>query len=196
MFLLARDLWHALSASEKIAWESAARPHHLTGYMWFMSQALRPNPGIYLPLLGGTMQGAIDMAGKKLENLPDPAADQEADTRVARNQAIITHKGLPAAHHAKYAITTGSYVGNNTVNRAIPHGLGVTPQFVQIWQPQEYWFILHTAMAGNIGYISPLAIQYDPVTLKDATNFYVGNALDFSRTANTVARGYAWAAFP
>ncbi|GAJ19563.1 unnamed protein product, partial [marine sediment metagenome] len=35
-------LWHALSPEEKAEWESAARPRHMTGYAWFLSQALRP----------------------------------------------------------------------------------------------------------------------------------------------------------
>ncbi|GAI89176.1 unnamed protein product, partial [marine sediment metagenome] len=61
MFNKAVSLWHALSAAEQAEWESAARPKHMTGYAWFISQALRPNPGIYLPLQGGTMQGDIDM---------------------------------------------------------------------------------------------------------------------------------------
>lgn len=63
----------------------------MTGYAWYLSQCLRPNPGIYLPLAGGTMQGAIDMAGNKIEDLPDPAANQEADTQAARNAAIAIH---------------------------------------------------------------------------------------------------------
>jgi len=81
MFLLARDLWNALSTAEKQVWETAARPHHLTGYMWFMSQALRPNPGIYLPLGGGTMTGNIDMAKHRILKLPLPTDDQEAASK-------------------------------------------------------------------------------------------------------------------
>ncbi len=81
MFLMARDLWHQLSAAEKTVWEAAGTVRHMTGYAWFISQALRPNPGIYLPLLGGTMQGNIGMAGFKIEDLPDPAAAQEPVTR-------------------------------------------------------------------------------------------------------------------
>ncbi len=81
MFQLCRDLWHTLSPAEKQNWNSAAGPHHLTGYQWYMSQCLRPNPGVYLPLVGGTMQGAIDMATQKIEDLPDPAAAQEPVTR-------------------------------------------------------------------------------------------------------------------
>lgn len=81
MFLKVVALWHALSAAEKQEWESLARPRHMTGYAWFVSQALRPNPGIYLPLQGGTMQGDIDMDSYRLLNLIDPVAQQEPVTK-------------------------------------------------------------------------------------------------------------------
>jgi len=70
MYQLAVDLWHQLSKPEKDAWERTARPLHMTGYAYFLSQTLRPNPGIYLPLLGGTMQGDIDMDGHSILNTP------------------------------------------------------------------------------------------------------------------------------
>lgn len=72
MFSKCVDLWHLLGAAEKAVWESQARPRHMTGYAWFISQCLRPNPGIYLPLAGGTMQGAIDMNGEHIHGLPAP----------------------------------------------------------------------------------------------------------------------------
>lgn len=81
MYQKAVALWHALSAAEKEEWESLARPKHMTGFAWFVSQALKPNPGLYLPLQGGKMQGDIDMDGFKIEDLPDPAADQDAATK-------------------------------------------------------------------------------------------------------------------
>lgn len=78
MYQLCTDLWHTLSATEKAEWESAARPRHMTGYAWYLSQCLRPNPGIYLPLLGGTMQGDIDMDSNKITGLVDPTQPHHA----------------------------------------------------------------------------------------------------------------------
>ena len=82
MFNKCVDLWHILSEAEKQEWESLARPRHMTGYAWFISQCLRPNPGIYLPLQGGTMSGNIDMAKNRLLKLPEPTDDQEAATKL------------------------------------------------------------------------------------------------------------------
>ncbi len=93
MFLKAVALWHALSAEEKAEWESAATPRHMTGYAWFVSQALRPNPGIYLPLQGGIMQGLIDMDGYAIQDMLDPVAAQDADTKAARDAAIAAAIG-------------------------------------------------------------------------------------------------------
>ena len=102
MYQLAVDLWHELSAAEKRTWEAAGTIRHMTGYAWFISQALRPNPGIYLPLAGGAMQGNIVMALHAITGLPDPAAAQDADTKAARDAAILVHKAITAAHHARY----------------------------------------------------------------------------------------------
>lgn len=88
MFEKCTLLWHALSAAEKKTWEALATPKHMTGYALWQSQCLRPNPGIYLPLAGGTMQGAIDMSTHAITTLPDPTANQDADTLAARNAAI------------------------------------------------------------------------------------------------------------
>ncbi len=81
MFTKCVDLWHLLSEEEKQIWESLARPLHMTGYAWFISQCLRPNPGIYLPLQGGTMSGDIDMAKNRLLKLPEPTDAQEPATK-------------------------------------------------------------------------------------------------------------------
>lgn len=88
MFNKCVDLWHTLSAAEKEKWESAARQRHMTGYAWYISQCLRPNPGIYLPLQGGTMSGDIDMAKNRVLKLPIASDDQEPIT-LAYTKAYI-----------------------------------------------------------------------------------------------------------
>ncbi len=90
MYQKAVDLWHQLSTEEKAEWEKLARPRHMTGYAWFISQALRPNPGIYLPLQGGTMQGDILMAGHKILSLPTPTVNQEAATKKYVDDSVYT----------------------------------------------------------------------------------------------------------
>lgn len=74
-------LWRALSSAEKQDWESLARSKHMTGFAYWQSQCLRPNPGIYLPLQGGTMQGDIDLDKFRLLKLPLPTNDQEAASK-------------------------------------------------------------------------------------------------------------------
>ncbi len=78
MFQLAAALWHDLSAAEQAIWEAAGTTNGMTGYAWYISQALRPNPGIYLPLAGGTMTGDIAMAANQLTGMVDPTAPGEA----------------------------------------------------------------------------------------------------------------------
>ncbi|GAI68292.1 unnamed protein product [marine sediment metagenome] len=80
MYQKAVVLWHALSVAERQEWESLARPKHMTGFAWFISQALKPNPGLYLPLQGGRMEGGIDMAKHWIRNVRKPLDDQEPVT--------------------------------------------------------------------------------------------------------------------
>jgi len=81
MYQKAVALWNALDAVEKLSWESLARPFHITGFAYFISQALKPNPGLYLPLQGGKMAGDIDMEKNRLLKLPLPTDDQEAASK-------------------------------------------------------------------------------------------------------------------
>lgn len=117
MFLKCTALWHALSAAEKEEWESLARLKHMTGYAWFQSQCLRPNPGIYLPLQGGTMQGDIDMAKYRILKLPAPSDAQEA----FRLSDYLTYV-LPCL------LREGARVGNG-INLSIPHNTWTTLTF-------------------------------------------------------------------
>lgn len=111
MYQKAVALWHALSATEKEDWESLARRHHMTGFAYFISQALRPNPGLYLPLQGGTMAGDIDMAKYHLLRLPVPAGAQEPLRVAEYNSAIAPYlywEGAKVTHSAQQIIPTAT----------------------------------------------------------------------------------------
>lgn len=98
MYQKAIALWHALSPADQDQWESQARPRHMTGFAWFMSQALRPNPGLYLPLTGGTMKGDIDMDANKIIDLAAPADNADAATKLYVDGEISDHAAIANAH--------------------------------------------------------------------------------------------------
>ena len=88
----------------------------------------------------------------------------------------------------------GSYSGNDTVNRAIAHGLGVTPKLVVIIDANGFECIINGGLAkiqgGRNDSSNCLA-----VTIPDATNFYVGNATSYAFSANDSVQGvWYWAA--
>ena len=99
MYQLCADLWHTLTDAEKATWETLARRQHMTGYAYYLSQCLRPNPGIYLPLAGGTMSGDINMATKRITNLPAPVADEEPARKTDMATSIEAHR--TAATHTQ-----------------------------------------------------------------------------------------------
>lgn len=102
-------LWHALSASEQREWNALGGIRHMTGFAYWQSQCLRPNPGIYLPLQGGTMQGDIDMAKYRLLKLPLPADSQEPLTLAYYTANILPYLG------------TDSCRVYHSINQPIPH---------------------------------------------------------------------------
>ncbi|GAI72428.1 unnamed protein product, partial [marine sediment metagenome] len=77
----------------------------MTGFAYWQSQCLKPNPGIYLPLQGGTMQGDIDMAKYRILKLPLPTDAQEAASKTYIDQAIAN------LMWAKYLNDTPSGIG-------------------------------------------------------------------------------------
>lgn len=230
MYQKAVALWHALSEAEKQEWESLARPKHMTGFAWFVSQALKPNPGLYLPLQGGKMAGDIDMDKNRLLKLPAPTSGQDADNLTSRDAAIAdeatarvaaiaalaaeviewiaTHAALDTGVHGVGASTvcsetealaiatgrviSGQYTGDDTVNRAIAHGLGVTPKIVFITSEVSNDFFLISGVYALIYHRD--ATTY-AVTIPDATNFYVGNAGNERLSGNELNTIHNWVAF-
>jgi len=95
---------------------------------------------------------------------------------------------------AQSQINSGSYTGNNTAVRAIPHGLTVTPKLVFIYDKTN-GNVMFRKFSGHAGIvrISTAVAELDTGS-PDATNFYVGNAGDYTNSANLNAAVYAWVA--
>lgn len=111
----------------------------------------------------------------------------------ALNALLINPKAMPGN-----ATQSGSYTGDDTVNRAIPHDLGSTPKIVFIYTStpfdprwyrimQGYAFVLSVVAATNSN-------EEIAVTAPNSTNFYVGNATNYTRAANHTGEVYYWVA--
>lgn len=134
MYQLCTDLWHTLTPAEQAIWESLARRQHMTGYAYYLSQCLRPNPGIYLPLAGGTMSGDIDMATHKVLALPAPATDNEPSRKID----LTTHAALvTGVHDLKGPVICQAY---QTVSQNIPKTSPTKLVFqAKLWDTQNYF---------------------------------------------------------
>jgi len=92
--------------------------------------------------------------------------------------------------------TSGTYTGNAAVNRAIPHGLPNIPKFVLLNGITGYYF--YTIIeAGKINWQKAQVTASSgqlAVTAMDDVNFYVGNATDYSGSANANTYAYHWVA--
>ena len=107
MWQLAASLWHELSESEILEWERAGTRRGMTGFAWYMSQALRPNPGIYLPLAGGDMTGVIDMQDNHIHGLPHPVHITDAARKQYVDQKVreeVTRPGCRARRSTDQSI--------------------------------------------------------------------------------------------
>ncbi len=162
MFGLCKDLWHTLSTAEKAIWESQGTARHMTGYAWYISQCLRPNPGIYLPLAGGTMSGTIDMAGQRIQNLPAPVAPHEP-ARKAELDALVG------------GYTAGARVWRNSV-QSIPRLSGTAISF----NTEDY----------DTDGIHDNAINNSRLTCKTAGKYLISGQLRFQDSASGQRRLY------
>lgn len=92
-------------------------------------------------------------------------------------------------------VTTGSYVGNDTVNRAVAHGMGRAPLAVYMVEDSGtngLLFILDGYGGGKL-YNTKTPSNY-AVTVPDATNFYVGNAGSYVLSGNANGQTLYWTA--
>ena len=91
---------------------------------------------------------------------------------------------------------SGTFTGNDTANRAIAHGLGVTPSFVMIRDTSNvYHTVFRNKGSANILCIAEAGLgNYLACTISDSTNFYVGNVSDLSSSCNDSPQTYDWVA--
>jgi len=92
--------------------------------------------------------------------------------------------------------TSGSYAGNDTENRAIPHGLSAAPKLVILTVTGSlYWYLIQIGQ-DIISYQNAAATGAYAVTAVSATDFYVGDAASYLNSANRTGDTYYWVAFP
>ncbi|MBA7692464.1 hypothetical protein ES703_101031 [subsurface metagenome] len=110
MYQKCAALWQTLDAIEKREWEALGSIRHMTGFACWQSQCLKPNPGIYLPLQGGTMQGAIQMDGHHIHGLPLPVHVQDVWRRKDYQDFTLPYlhdEGARVYHSADQQTVTG-----------------------------------------------------------------------------------------
>lgn len=85
----------------------------------------------------------------------------------------------------------GNYAGNNTINRAVPHGLGKIPADIEIAIIGD-GRVYQIKISGRLDFISSIDDQQYTVTAADDTNFYVGNATHYGMSANSTGETFYW----
>lgn len=158
-------------------------------------------------ILSGQAGAIIDFNAQVLDNIGAPINAGDAlrkGTRIAITDlpTLTAGKywlgvgGIPAEADPPVATAwgNGNYTGNNTANRAIPHGLGITPKLVLIYSTS--YTSLHRIHGTNawITYSRTTVTGHHAVTAADATNFYVGNAASYPYSANESGMDYYWIA--
>lgn len=106
------------------------------------------------------------------------------------NSGDFNTMSVPTYPPAIPTTRSGVYVGDGTANKAIAHGLGTTPTIVLITTPGAA--LLGVVYDGGSGYIEAVATGILAVTIKDATNFYVGNATNYTNSFNVNLTYYYW----
>uniref|UniRef100_A0A6M3LYZ5 Uncharacterized protein n=1 Tax=viral metagenome TaxID=1070528 RepID=A0A6M3LYZ5_9ZZZZ len=88
-------------------------------------------------------------------------------------------------------ISSGTYIGNDTDNRAIAHGLGVIPKLVIVLCTNATWDERSGILAHSDYFVS-FKGRYNAVTARTTTNFYVPEENDC--TLNLSSKTYVWVA--
>jgi hypothetical protein len=90
-------------------------------------------------------------------------------------------------------IASGSYTGDDSVNRAIPHGLAVVPKFILMTMSGVGGFP-RLIKIGAVNYVSSTSNAEYSVTNWTSTDFYVGNSTAYNPSGNGSSYTYYWVA--
>ena len=128
------------------------------------------------------------------KNVATGNVELDGSALVPLAQVAATLTGKTTTGNA--TINADTYNGDNTANRAIPHGLTNASKFV---------FILNTTTNALMAFLVEGSTQImrassgtvggtGPVTAMDATNFYVGHAASYANSMNASGTTYVWVA--
>ena len=130
-------------------------------------------------------------AGAEIKTAYQAEANAFTDTKNTKLAGI--EEGATAGGGGA-AISSGFYTGNSTDNRAIAHGLGVTPKIVFLnANAYGYFFRILDGLAA-VCYVGDTQAGDKSVTAMNATNFYVGFLSSYVQSANYSGAGYYWVA--
>lgn len=104
-----------------------------------------------------------------------------------------------AAIAAQAKVTSGTYTGDSSANRAIAHGLSAIPALAIVAHNDGANWVLDFLVKGIaagffVSQQTALTGGGLAQTAPDATNFYVGNATDYTKSGNSNTLEYFWMA--
>ncbi len=93
----------------------------------------------------------------------------QIDTAVSNS---VTHIAATAPHSGHSISASGTYTGDGTANRAIPHGLGKIPQVVSLVRLADTHLIILAADSDACFYLTDATHGSVACTAMDNVNFY------------------------
>lgn len=139
---------------------------------------------VYVPATDTTIEDAQITDKRILESAV-------TDSSIA---AVLSEATVDGAKSNICVISKGSYSGNNTANRAIPHGLGVVPKIVLLSETSGALRWIRILKLGRLEFSYGSTDAIHTVTEADTTNFYVGNAANYGTSGNPSGTTYEWVA--
>lgn len=156
-----------------------------------------PNQGFWAAALEGTAD-RLNAALLQYDTFANrPAAGQTGRLFYATDLRILYRDNGATWDIIAAQPTSGSYTGDDTVNRAIAHGLSVIPKIVLVTTVgggNDGSFGRIQVGYANVIYLNDALLSVLSVTAPDSTNFYVGNATQYARSLNAAGLTYYWVA--